>query len=154
MSTAHANSPRDLLSRLETMALMSNVELPVSHVREQIASALDLIVHTARRPDGGRGVAAVAAVEGARAGVVRTRDLYVRDRTEAGALAEVPPIRTVWSRSDAEGDGDPYPPRPARSDPEVAERSEPGWRPSGSERGRGTGRRWPGSLRRLGAVLD
>src|SRR6266498_4833594 len=52
LSTAHANSPRDLLSRLETMALMSDVELPASHVREQIAGALDLIVHMSRMPDG------------------------------------------------------------------------------------------------------
>ena len=56
MSTAHANSPRDTLSRLETMALMSDVQLPVSHVREQVAGALDLIVHMNRMPDGRRGV--------------------------------------------------------------------------------------------------
>ncbi len=68
LSTAHANSPRDLLSRLETMALMSDIELPVSHVREQIAGALDLIVHMTRLSDGRRAVARVSAVEGLRAG--------------------------------------------------------------------------------------
>jgi hypothetical protein len=77
LSTAHANSPRDLLSRLETMALMSDVDLPVSHVREQIAGALDLIVHMTRLADGRRMVSRVAAVEGLRAGTVRTDDVFV-----------------------------------------------------------------------------
>src|ERR671915_2382667 len=54
MSTAHANSPHELMTRLETMALMSDVDLPVSHVREQIASTIDLVVHMTRAPDGRR----------------------------------------------------------------------------------------------------
>src|SRR6266508_3754533 len=76
LSTAHANSPRDLLSRLETMALMSDVELPVSHVREQIAGALDLIVHTGRTSEGGRVVSRISAVEGLRAGSVVLEDIF------------------------------------------------------------------------------
>src|SRR5207248_5183586 len=48
MTTAHANAPRHLLWRLETMALMSDVELPVDHVREQVAAAIDVVVHMAR----------------------------------------------------------------------------------------------------------
>src|SRR5207245_1862485 len=80
LSTAHANSPRDLLSRLETMALMSDVELPVSHVREQIAGALDLIVHMARLGDGTRAVSRVSAVEGLRAGSVLVQDIFVWKR--------------------------------------------------------------------------
>jgi pilus assembly protein CpaF len=76
MSTAHANSPRDLVSRLETMALMSDVELPVSHVREQIAGALDLIVHMTRLADGKRAVARVSAVEGRRGGGVVVQDVF------------------------------------------------------------------------------
>jgi hypothetical protein len=152
MSTAHANSARDLLSRLETMALMSDVELPVSHVREQIASALDLIVHTGRRPDGGRGVVAVAGVEGARAGVIRTRTLYIRDRVEAGP-PEVPAIPPIGGRRDDERG--PHAPWPSRSAWDSADRSDevPRRRPA-RERRRGTSRRWPGSMRRLGAVLD
>src|SRR5207249_11006000 len=75
LSTAHANSPRDLLSRHETMALMSDVELPVSHVREQIAGALDLIVHTSRTSEGGRVVARISAVEGLRAGSIVLEDI-------------------------------------------------------------------------------
>jgi pilus assembly protein CpaF len=76
LSTAHANSPRDLLSRLETMALMSDVELPVSHVREQIAGALDLIVHMSRTSEGSRVVARISAVEGLRDGAILLEDIF------------------------------------------------------------------------------
>ncbi|MGH2554387.1 MAG: CpaF family protein [Actinomycetota bacterium] len=76
LSTAHANSPRDLVSRLETMALMSDVELPVSHVREQIAGALDLIVHMSRTSEGNRVVARVSAVEGLRGSSVVLEDIF------------------------------------------------------------------------------
>jgi pilus assembly protein CpaF len=76
LSTAHANSPRDLLSRLETMALMSDVELPVSHVREQIAGALDVIVHMSRTSDGTRVVARISAVEGLRGGSILVEDVF------------------------------------------------------------------------------
>jgi pilus assembly protein CpaF len=64
LSTAHANSARHLLWRLETMALMSDVDLPVAHVRAQVASAIDVIVHMARLRDGRRVVHQVAAVQG------------------------------------------------------------------------------------------
>src|SRR5438552_3446586 len=76
LSTAHANSPRDLLSRLETMALMSDVELPVTHVREQIAGALDLVVHMTRLADGRRTVGRISALEGLRAGVILLQDVF------------------------------------------------------------------------------
>jgi pilus assembly protein CpaF len=68
LSTAHANSPRHLLWRLETMAMMSDVELPVAHVREQVASAIDVVAHMARLRDGRRVVLEVATVEGVRDG--------------------------------------------------------------------------------------
>jgi pilus assembly protein CpaF len=76
LSTAHANSPRDLLSRLETMALMADVDLPLAHVREQIASALHLVVHMSRRSDGLRVIARVASVEGLRSGAIVTQDVF------------------------------------------------------------------------------
>ena len=63
LSTAHANSARHALWRLETMALMSDVDLPVAHVRAQVASAIDVVVHTARRRDGRRVVFQIAAVD-------------------------------------------------------------------------------------------
>ena len=64
LSTVHANSPRDVLSRLETMALMAGTELPMRAVREQIASALQLIVHQARLRDGSRKVTHITEVHG------------------------------------------------------------------------------------------
>ena len=64
LSTAHANSPRHLLWRLETMALMSDVDLPLVHLREQIASAIDIVVHMARLSDGRRVAFQVASVDG------------------------------------------------------------------------------------------
>jgi pilus assembly protein CpaF len=62
LSTCHANSPADALSRLETMVLMGEVQLPLAAVRSQLESALDLVVQVARRPDGSRRVVAVAEV--------------------------------------------------------------------------------------------
>jgi pilus assembly protein CpaF len=64
LSTAHANSARHVLWRIETMAMMSDVELPVEHVRAQVASAIDVVVHMARLPDGRRVVSEVASVDG------------------------------------------------------------------------------------------
>jgi pilus assembly protein CpaF len=68
LSTAHANSARHLLWRLETMALMSDVVLPVEHVREQVAAAVDVVVHMARLRDGRRVVFQVVTVDGIRDG--------------------------------------------------------------------------------------
>ena len=68
LSTAHANSARHVLWRLETMALMSDVDLPVAHVRDQVASAIDMVVHMARLRNGRRVVFQVATVEGVRDG--------------------------------------------------------------------------------------
>jgi pilus assembly protein CpaF len=75
MSTAHANSPADLLRRIETMALMSDVGLPVDHVREQIASTIDLVVHLARLSDGRRVISRVSEVQGLEDGAIVLRDL-------------------------------------------------------------------------------
>ena len=63
LSTAHANSARHALWRLETMALMSDVDLPIAHVRAQVTSAIDIVVHTARLRDGRRVVFQVAGVD-------------------------------------------------------------------------------------------
>jgi pilus assembly protein CpaF len=62
LSTCHANSPVDALRRVETMVMMGDVGLPLGAIREQLVSALDLVVHVARRADGGRGIVAVAEV--------------------------------------------------------------------------------------------
>ncbi|TMM24475.1 MAG: CpaF family protein [Actinobacteria bacterium] len=68
LSTAHANSSRHLLWRLETMAMMSDVDLPAAHIRSQVAAAIDVIVQLARLRDGRRVVWEVAVVEGTRRG--------------------------------------------------------------------------------------
>jgi pilus assembly protein CpaF len=75
LTTVHANSPEDALRRVETLALMAGVGLPHQAVREQVASALDLIVHQARLPDGLRAVASVTEVVRA-AGGAGVRELY------------------------------------------------------------------------------
>ena len=64
LSTLHANTPRDALSRLETMALMSGYDLPMRAIREQSASAIDLLVHISRLSDGTRRITKVCGVDG------------------------------------------------------------------------------------------
>jgi pilus assembly protein CpaF len=85
MSTAHANSCEELVARLETMALMSDVDLPAAHVREQIAATVDLVVQMARLRDGRRVVSHVASVEGQRDGRVILNDVFA-SRRERGWL--------------------------------------------------------------------
>ncbi|MBV9212458.1 MAG: CpaF family protein [Actinobacteria bacterium] len=75
LTTVHANSPEDALRRIETLALMAGLGLPHAAVREQVASALDLVVHQARLPDGSRRIERVAEVVRAPGGAA-TRELY------------------------------------------------------------------------------
>lgn len=77
LTTAHANSPRDMIARLETMCLMAGMELPVRAIREQIASAVDLIVQQARLRDGSRKVINVTEVQGMEGDVVVLSDIFV-----------------------------------------------------------------------------
>jgi pilus assembly protein CpaF len=88
LTTVHANSPRDSLSRLETMVLMAGVELPVRAIREQVASAIDLIVQQSRLKDGSRRIVAITEVVGMESDVITLQDLYTFDysagRDEAG----------------------------------------------------------------------
>ncbi len=77
LTTAHANSPRDLLSRLETMVLMSGMEIPVKAIREQISSALDLIVQQARMKDGSRKITSITEVVGMEGDTITLQDIYV-----------------------------------------------------------------------------
>src|SRR3954453_6022589 len=81
MSTGHANSPRDMLSRLETMVLMAGVDLPVRAIREQIASAVDLIVHQARLKDGTRRITNITEVQGMEGDVIVMQDVFVFQQT-------------------------------------------------------------------------
>lgn len=79
LSTLHANSPRDAIARIETMALMAAVELPLRAVRDQIGSALDVIVHISRLRDGTRQVTQISEVTGIDDDQVTTADLFVFD---------------------------------------------------------------------------
>jgi pilus assembly protein CpaF len=76
LTTVHANSPRDVVSRLETMVLMAGFDLPVRAIREQIASAVDLVVHTERLADGSRRLTAITEVQGTEGDVVTLQDLF------------------------------------------------------------------------------
>jgi pilus assembly protein CpaF len=84
ISTIHCNSPRDAISRLETMVLMSGLELPSRAIREQIASAIDLIVHLDRLRDGRRVVTQVTEVSGMEGDVLTTSDIYLFDHRAEG----------------------------------------------------------------------
>ena len=77
LTTVHANTPRDALSRLETLALMSGLELPARAIRDQIASAIQLIVQQSRLQDGSRRVTHITALTGQEDGVFTTADIFV-----------------------------------------------------------------------------
>ena len=76
LTTAHANTPRDLISRLETMVLMSGMEIPVKAIREQVASALNIIVQQARMRDGSRKITNVTEVVGMEGDIVTLQDIF------------------------------------------------------------------------------
>ncbi len=76
LTTAHANSPRDILSRLETMVLMSGMELPVKAIREQISSAIDLVVQQTRLKDGTRRITYITEVSGMEGEVITLQDIF------------------------------------------------------------------------------
>ncbi len=81
MTTAHSNGPRDTLSRLETMVLMAGADLPIRAIREQIASAVDLIVHQSRMKDGTRKITAVTEVQGMEGDVIVLQDVFTYEQT-------------------------------------------------------------------------
>jgi pilus assembly protein CpaF len=77
LTTAHSNGPRDTLRRLETMVMMAGMELPLRAIREQIASAIDLVVHVERLKDGSRRVVKVSEVQGMEGDVIVMQDIFV-----------------------------------------------------------------------------
>jgi pilus assembly protein CpaF len=79
--TVHANSPRDVLSRVETMVLMAGIDLPVRAIREQVSSAIDLIVHQTRFRDGSRHLTHITEVVGMEGDVITLQDLFVFDHS-------------------------------------------------------------------------
>lgn len=79
ISTVHANSPRDVLSRLETMVLMAGLDLPTRAIREQISSAINLIVHMNRLKDGTRRFISITEVQGMEGEIITLQDLFIFD---------------------------------------------------------------------------
>lgn len=81
MTTGHANSPRDILSRIETMVMMSGMELPVRAIREQISSAIDLIIHESRLRDGTRKITSMTEVQGMEGDIITLQDIFAFEQT-------------------------------------------------------------------------
>ena len=80
LTTGHANSPRDILSRLETMVLMAGMNLPDKAIREQIAAAINLIVHESRFPDGTRKINAITEIQGMEGDIITLQDIFVYEQ--------------------------------------------------------------------------
>lgn len=81
LTTVHANTPRDALSRLEVMSLMSGVELPLAAIRDQIANAVDVIVHQARMRDGTRKITSLIEITGIESGRIQSHELFRFDQS-------------------------------------------------------------------------
>jgi pilus assembly protein CpaF len=89
LTTVHANAPRDVISRLETMVLMSGMELPVRAIREQIASAVDMIVHESRMSDGSRKITNVTEIVGQEGDQITMQDIFEFKQTGIGEEGKV-----------------------------------------------------------------
>ncbi|MCF6094186.1 CpaF family protein [Microaerobacter geothermalis] len=107
LTTGHANSPRDMLSRLETMVLMAGMDLPIKAIREQISSAINLIVQQNRLKDGSRKITQITEVLGMEGEVITMQDLFIYSQGEFRATGIIPkcfekikdlgiPISTEW----------------------------------------------------------
>ena len=89
LTTVHANSPRDVISRLETMVLMSGMELPARAIREQIQSAVDIIIHESRMSDGSRKVTAITEVTGMEGNQIVMQDIFAFNQTGIDANGKI-----------------------------------------------------------------
>jgi pilus assembly protein CpaF len=81
LTTAHANSPRDMLARMETMVLMAGMDLPHRAIREQMASAVDLVVHQDRMRDGTRKVTSISEIQGMEGDVITMSEIFRFEQT-------------------------------------------------------------------------
>jgi pilus assembly protein CpaF len=103
LTTLHANAPRDALSRLETMCMMSGMDLPIKVIREQIASAIDLIIQQSRLKDGSRKVTAITEVAGMEGDTIVLTDIFKFEQTgisaDGNVIGELKPtgIRPLFS---------------------------------------------------------
>ena len=97
LSTGHANSSRDMLLRLETMALMGSMQLPIAAIRRQIASAIDILVHLGRVRDGTRKVLQISEILGMDQEEIAMKPLFVFSETEGKGAG----VHGIWKK---EGD--------------------------------------------------
>ncbi len=81
LTTAHANSPRDALARLETMVLMAGMELPIKAIREQVSAAIDLVVQQERLKDGSRKITSITEVQGMEGDIIVMQEVFVFEQT-------------------------------------------------------------------------
>lgn len=84
LATGHANSPRDMLARLETMVLMAGMELPIKAIRDQIAGALDVIIQQSRLKDGSRRITNITEVQGLEGDIIVLQDIFVFQQSGVG----------------------------------------------------------------------
>ena len=89
LTTVHANSTRDVVSRIETMVMMAGMDLPARAIREQISSAIDLIVHQSRFRDGSRKVVNISEVVGMEGEVVTIQDIFTYQQEGIDAIGRV-----------------------------------------------------------------
>ncbi len=89
LTTVHANSPRDVISRMETLVLMSGMDLPIRAIREQITSAVDVIIHEARLSDGSRRVVNVTEIVGSEGERTTMQDIFIFEQTGVNAQGKV-----------------------------------------------------------------
>jgi pilus assembly protein CpaF len=89
LATGHSNSPRDMISRLETMVLMAGMDLPIRAIREQIAGALDLIVQQSRLKDGSRKITNITEVQGMEGDVIVLQDIFVYEQRGVDANGKI-----------------------------------------------------------------
>jgi len=76
LTTAHANTPRDLIARLEVMVMMSGMDLPITAIREQVASAVDIVVQQTRFSDGSRKIVDISEITGVENGIVQMQSIF------------------------------------------------------------------------------
>jgi len=89
LTTGHANSPRDMLSRLETMVLMSGMNLPIKAIRDQISSAIDIIIQQTRLPDGSRKIINITEVHGMEGDIIVLQDIFKFEQTGMNSKGQV-----------------------------------------------------------------
>jgi len=89
LTTVHANSPRDALARIENMVLMAGMDLPLRSIREQVAAAIDLIIHLSRLRDGSRKITQVTEIAGMEGDIITLQDIFVFEQTGVDADGRV-----------------------------------------------------------------